>query len=679
MRSGSAGELAQLLQRHRRQMQPPELAGLVNRLAKLGPGAGPPPRRVLQQCMPLVEALAPQLSAAQVANIYWACAKLACAPPPATADALQSHLAARGAALLRAAAPQAVCNLAWALAKLGAGDSGTWAAILACTGDASLQAYPPRDLSSLAYALALAGRHDALAFARLARAAQGKLGDHCAQDLANLAWAFATAQHPNEPLFRGISQAARWGRQRRALPAALARSPCSPCRAAARAAAGRRPARPPCPPAARRCILPGFTDQGLANLLWAFAAAGLHDADLAAAVAGEAAGRMRGLAPQHLSLLAWALAKGRQGDSGFWAGLAQAVELRLWQMSPHELAMALWALASAGPLDPAVQQQVFCRAAPVLEHKLLEQQAPRGAGGRPWEGGGGRGGGGGSSLERQHQDLGNLAWAYSRAGVHDAQLMELLLQLAQRHMASGSGISLAALCQLLSACGTLGHHDGGFLDAACLQLQQPAALAAMAHQSLGTASPALARLNHRDVATWRALAGGMVALAEGSSSWSLSACLWSCAVVGWADSRVFEALFGTLVRHSPSSFDDVCLGQCFQAYLYAQVGAGAARRRQRRSWRSRQPLMRRCIIGAGCCSGAGLAAPPRRPPPAAHRPPRPARPPRRAWAPPSLARWRSSRRPCWRPARATGAPRWRPPAGCPTSSCRWRAPCAPWG
>jgi hypothetical protein len=195
-------------------MHPAELAGLVNKLAKLAPGGGgggggPAPQQVLRQCMPLIAAAAPQFSAAQLANIYWSCAKLGCEPAPATSAALLAQLTADDGALLRPAAPQAVCNLAWALGKLGARDGGAWAAILACTGDASLRGYSPRDLSSLAYALALAGQRDALAFARLAAAAQGRLDDCCAQDLSNMAWAMATAQHPNEGLFRGISRAAR--------------------------------------------------------------------------------------------------------------------------------------------------------------------------------------------------------------------------------------------------------------------------------------------------------------------------------------------------------------------------------------------------------------------------------------------------------------------------------------
>jgi hypothetical protein len=431
------------------------------------------------------------------------------------------------------------------------------------------------------------------------------------------------------------------------------------------------PASSPCLPVCR-CILPAFTDQGLANLLWAFATTGLHDAELGAAVAAEAQGRLRAFRPQNLSLLAWALAKGRHDGStcGFWDSLALVVEQRAWAMRTHELAMALWALASADPLGGAARQ-AFRSAAPVLLQKLREPPEPAGAqgagqrrGGQPGgsrqPGGGGQPGGG---RDKQQQDLGNLAWAYARAELHDAQLLGLLLQLAQRHMASGPGLGLSALCQLLSACGTLGHYDPDFLEAACLQLQRPEVLAGMGHQSLGTACPALAKLNHRDGATWRALAGAMAALAGEGSSWSsysLSACLWSCAVVGWEEASTFEALFGALARHRVAAFDDVCLGQCFQAYLYAQVRSAAPQ--QARLWRLRRRARR----------ARDLRRRPHRPTPtaAARRRAR-----GRAWR----ARSSASRPPCWRRAAATGARAWRPPAACLTSSCRSRAACAPWG
>jgi hypothetical protein len=259
IRATSIQELQQLLQQHQQRLHPAELACLVNRLAKVkvlvsSPGAAPSKttgggrylqqqqqhtqhhqaaqqhqnsqhqhqqqhqqqqpataQQVLDQCMPLLAAMAPRFTAAELANILWACAKRSTPPSPPAAAALLDHATGGGATLLHSASPQAISNLAWALSKLGIAHSGAWQALLSCTDRTRLQSFSPFDLSGLAYALALAGQYDTLAFARLAEAAQARLGDCCPQDLANLAWAYATVQHPNEQLFRGIAAAARWG------------------------------------------------------------------------------------------------------------------------------------------------------------------------------------------------------------------------------------------------------------------------------------------------------------------------------------------------------------------------------------------------------------------------------------------------------------------------------------
>ena len=63
-------------------------------------------------------------------------------------------------------------------------------------GDFNMQ-----DLANTAWAFATASHSDAHPFAVLARAAEQRLGDVTVQELANTAWAFATASQQDAQLF----------------------------------------------------------------------------------------------------------------------------------------------------------------------------------------------------------------------------------------------------------------------------------------------------------------------------------------------------------------------------------------------------------------------------------------------------------------------------------------------
>ena len=61
--------------------------------------------------------------------------------------------------------------------------------------------FNPQDLANTAWAFATAGQKDASLFAALATAAQRHMGAFNPQALANTAWAFATAGQQNASLF----------------------------------------------------------------------------------------------------------------------------------------------------------------------------------------------------------------------------------------------------------------------------------------------------------------------------------------------------------------------------------------------------------------------------------------------------------------------------------------------
>ena len=64
--------------------------------------------------------------------------------------------------------------------------------VLANEAERRLSEFKPQELANTAWAFATAGKSDASLFRALARAAERCGGDFNAQDLANTAWAFAT-------------------------------------------------------------------------------------------------------------------------------------------------------------------------------------------------------------------------------------------------------------------------------------------------------------------------------------------------------------------------------------------------------------------------------------------------------------------------------------------------------
>ena len=67
-----------------------------------------------------------------------------------------------------------------------------------------------QELANIVYGVACSGRGVSLGalFQALARAAELHVGDFKAQELANIAWAFATACQSDAPLFAALARAA---------------------------------------------------------------------------------------------------------------------------------------------------------------------------------------------------------------------------------------------------------------------------------------------------------------------------------------------------------------------------------------------------------------------------------------------------------------------------------------
>ena len=215
-----------------------------------------------------------------------------------------------------------------------------------------------QNISNLAWAYATVGfRADAL-FTALADAAVGRdLHGFLPQNLSNMVWAFAMAGVFAANLFNAVAAVLRSG-------------------------------------------LPGFKPQELSNLVWAYATAGVQADELYAAVA-EAALRqgLQDFKPQEASNLAWAFATSGVRSQALFAALAEAV-LRdgLQGFVPQALVNIVWAYATLGieanelflavarmavrPGSPALSRPrcTLCNATPPLaDCQPSARRAPRAA------------------------------------------------------------------------------------------------------------------------------------------------------------------------------------------------------------------------------------------------------------------------------------------------------------
>ena len=92
-----------------------------------------------------------------------------------------------------------------------------------------------------------------------------------------------------------------------------------------------------------------FSDQGLSNIAWAFAAAGeaqRHE-KLFGAVASEAAPRVAEFQPQGFSNLAWAFSTAELSSSELFSAMASEIakQNRAARFNPQEIANTAWAFA----------------------------------------------------------------------------------------------------------------------------------------------------------------------------------------------------------------------------------------------------------------------------------------------------------------------------------------------
>jgi very-short-patch-repair endonuclease len=279
-------------------------------------------------------------------------------------------------------------------------------------------AFNAQNLANIAWAFATAGVPAPRLYATIAQQAEERIGIFTAQNLANIAWAFAKADVSAPRLYAAIAQEAEArvsefkAQELANIVWAFATAGVSAPRlfatiaqqAEARAGA--------------------FNAQSLANTAWAFATAGVRAPRLYAAIARQVEEHADTFTAQGLANTVWAFAKAGVNAPRLYAAIAQQAEKRAGTFNVQNLANTAWAFATAGVSAPrlyaAIAQQVeacvhTCRA----------------------------------------QELANIAWAFATAGVSAPRLYAAISQQAEERVETFNAQDLANTASALSTSAVL--------------------------------------------------------------------------------------------------------------------------------------------------------------------------------------------------------------------------------
>jgi hypothetical protein len=326
--SKSQQQVLQLVEQQVGQLRPTQLAAALCRLVLLADRRGgaaqvealadaPAVRALLERAHEALggsEAGEKKVLPVELAQIAHAVAKMALAGP--LAERLWSALEARTLQCVGSLGCSEVAVLAWAFMRAPARAEETIEA-LARQAEWRAHQFSPSELCRVVYACAKAGTAAsplfAAAAAELARSDGAALGQCGAQDLANLAWAYATAGVPAPALFDAI----------------VSRVACA------------------------ATLLSTFTEQGLSNLAWAFARqqpAAPCTRALLGALAGEAEARVQTFTPQGLATLCWAYTTAGVAAPALLQAVGGRALLEIEHFRPQDLSVTATAFAKAGVL-----------------------------------------------------------------------------------------------------------------------------------------------------------------------------------------------------------------------------------------------------------------------------------------------------------------------------------------
>ncbi len=284
-----------------------------------------------------------------------------------------------------------------------------------------------RELANIVHGVAKSGQGSAMValLANLAEVIANRIGECNTQELANVAWAYAKADHQAPALFDAIAAAAE-----RRIGDFNAQELSNTAHAFARAGHA-SPALFGVIASRAMARLDEFTPQGIANTAWAYATAGHTVPELFDAVVAASLPRLSEFNPQDLANTVYAFAKAGHASPPLFEAIAAASAPRLSEFTPQGLANTVWAYATSG------------HGAKTLFDSVAMVSIPR-------------------LRDFDPQAMANAAWAYAKACHPNAQLFSALARVAEQSLGE---FNTQDLVNTAWSFAKLGHFDGAMFAA----------------------------------------------------------------------------------------------------------------------------------------------------------------------------------------------------------------------
>ncbi|KAJ8601617.1 hypothetical protein CTAYLR_007255 [Chrysophaeum taylorii] len=386
------------------------------------------------------------------------------------------------------------------------------------------------ELANTAWAFATAGVEASGLFDAIARTARSRVGEFKTQEFANIVWAFAKAGAKAPWVVDAIATTALLGEFNAqdlanttwAIVTMGIRAPQT-FDAIARAAMTR---------------LADFNPQGLANMAWAFATAGVKAPRLFDAIAKTAEPRLGEFNAQGLSNTSWAFATAGVKAPGLFRAISDAARYRLGSFNSQDLSNTAWAFTTAGVKAPGLFEAI----AKTARSRLRGFNA---------------------------QDLANTSWAFAAAGVNARGLFDAIANCALSRLSEFNAQHIANTTWAFAKSGIKAH---GLFDA--IAKSSLVRLDEFSAQNIANTAWAFATAEVEARGFFNAIANTAQPRLIDFNSQNLTNTAWAFATAGVEAAGLFEAIARTALSRL-GEFNSQGLANMVWAFAKAGVKAPA--------------------------------------------------------------------------------------------------------
>jgi len=459
---------------------------------------------------------------------------------------------------------RSLANAAWGSAKLRAraGD-GLFEASLGCLRAIATEAtrrpheFKTQELANIAWAFATAGIDDALLFAALAKCATSQIATFSSQEMANIAWAFSKRMGTDIGAASDLLKAGHdRGQAAEKLGGKWGRAAVDAADLLAEVARISPP----------QLVAHAFKPQEIANMCWSMATAGYDASDAfwdAVAAAATAIAHEPTTQTQNLANVVWAFAKaGKRPETSpacaqLYSTFAAAAAPRVDDFNSQELGNTAWAYATAGAPAEALLE-VICASAERRVQRFTTQNlanmvwACATAGhAAPQFFAAVAGQAARRADEYNTQELANTAWAYATAGVEAKAVFAAVADSALQRLPQFSNQGITNLAWAFAKAG--GENDvcpkqHEFFAALAIEAAKPERLRGTRSQGIANVAWAYATADHYAPALFDALKDEIVRREDDFNPQEIANTAWAFARCDVNSTELFSALSRVVLR-----------------------------------------------------------------------------------------------------------------------------------